>query len=227
MLANKEHALKVSRRIQEAVNTALVRKNISARRASKAVVGNDGLIRDIRAGTIPSADRLEALFDYLGLEYYFGKRPETGPITEIDGERFAAVPRFDAQLAAGDGLLNDDQEPIDYLAFRREWLDRVGIASAQAVLLDVKGNSMEPTLYCGDLVMVDRRKRTIRNNRIYAFRDIDGGARIKRLEVIPGEAIIVRSDADGESVQLRQGEDMNRVSEGIIGEVVWSGHSWK
>lgn len=217
--------------ILNAITDALEKKGLSAAAASKLAVGNYALIKNMRSSRSDekryNVGALEKLADVLDLEFYFGPPRNIGPITEIDGEKFAAIPRFDAQLAAGNGVLNDDQEPIDHLAFSNDWLDRMGIASGDACLLTVKGHSMEPTLHCGDLVMVDKRKRTIRNNRIYAFRDIDGGARIKRLEVIPGEAIIVRSDADGESVQLRQGDDMNRISEGVIGEVVWSGHSWK
>ena len=84
---------------------------------------------------------------------------------------------------------------------------------------------MEPTLYDGDLVLIDRNRRLIHNGRIYAFNDIDGTSRIKRLDVILGAAITIRSDADPMHVEQRTGEDMNVVSDGIIGEVVWSAHT--
>lgn len=190
-----------------------------------------GVLRSAQEARELSASNLIVLCRAFGLEFYMGqpRNPTVDKVLRInlEGDDFAAIPRFDAQLAAGDGLLNEDQDPIDHLAFSRKWLDSMSIAPSKACLLTVKGNSMEPALRCGDLVMIDKRKRTIRPNRIYAFRDVDGGARIKRLEIVPDVGIVVRSDNPDHPTEYRMGEDMNRISEGIIGEVVWSGHSWK
>jgi hypothetical protein len=74
MILTQARSDEVAERLRAAVEAALEARNLSARRASLDVVGHDGLIRDIRAGRIPSVDRIEALFDYLGLEAYFGPR---------------------------------------------------------------------------------------------------------------------------------------------------------
>lgn len=67
MLLNEARSRSAAARIKALVEGALKEKGISARKASIDVVGHDGLVRDIRAGRIPAADRLDALFEYLGL----------------------------------------------------------------------------------------------------------------------------------------------------------------
>lgn len=149
------------------------------------------------------------------------------PVLELDKKSFAAIPRYDATLAAGDGVANDTSNAVDHLAFSCDWLDRMGIHQNEACLLAVKGDSMKPALHDGDLVLIDRRKTSIQNGHIYAFNDLDGMSRVKRLTVVAGKAIIIASDNSPTTPEERTGEDMNAISEGIIGEVVWSGHSWK
>ncbi len=81
MYLHKEYSKAVIRQIRSLVETALKERKISAREASMDVVGHDGLIRDIRAGRIPRVDRLQALFQYLGLGFYLGPpRDEAAPI---------------------------------------------------------------------------------------------------------------------------------------------------
>src|SRR5690606_10388310 len=103
--------------------------------------------------------------DALGLEFYFGPPRELAPSPEVvlDGERFAAIPRFEVELAAGSGRLNDDEEPVEHLAFNRAWLDRMGLPPSKVCLLTVTGDSMEPKLHDGDLVLIDRRRTRIRD----------------------------------------------------------------
>ena len=77
--------------------------------------------------------------------------------------------------------------------------------------------------------MVDRRKRQIRNGQIYVYNDPDNGTRIKRLETVPGHAIIVRSDNPNQKdypVEYHTDIAMNEIADNIVGQVVWSGHKW-
>jgi len=177
-----------------------------------------------KAGT--PLNRARQICDALGLDFYIGPPREDGRIytTEIDGEEFASIPRYDAQLAAGGGAFNDEGEPTSTLAFRRDWLARSGISPTSAYILSVRGDSMRPTLYDTDLVMIDVRRKQVRNRRIYAFVDRDGEARIKRLEAIPGRMILLLSDNPDHETELREGRDMDSLQ--MLGEVVWSAHTW-
>ncbi|MFB9148716.1 S24 family peptidase [Roseovarius ramblicola] len=186
----------------------------------RAVVRNDD------KKSIPNIERAKEIAEALGLEFYIGPPRETGPVytVELDGADYAPIPRVDARLAAGGGAINDQVERTGALAFRRDWLRERDISPSDACLLKVTGDSMAPTLHDGDLVMIDERRTAIRNRHVYALIDTDGAARVKRLDHVPDQLIILTSDNPAHPVETRASEDMNRVN--ILGEIVWSAHAW-
>lgn len=221
-----EYTSNVSQKIRELVEAKLEEMKLSARQVSLAVVGHDGLIRDIKQGRMPSIDKLSALFNYLKLELYFGEKRElTPPETEIDGARFATVARYDAVASAGVGAVNVNAPPIDHLAFSKAWLQQNSIDPAKAILVNVRGDSMAPKLCDGDLIMLDGRRTALRSNKIYAFNDGDE-TRVKRLEML-GDVLLIKSDNPDYPTEARTGAAINTLTSQIIGEVVWSGHRWE
>lgn len=218
--------------ILEHIDKALKRKGLSDAAASKLAVGNYALIKNLRSSR--SSDKrynyssLEKLAEILDLELYFGPPRETtpAPVAVLEDEPFDMVARYDAQSAAGNGTVNFEGPPIDHLAFSKKWLGQNGINAGASVLINVKGDSMEPSIYDGDLVMVDQRKREIRSGRIYVFWDGDNGLRLKRLETVGDAAITIRSDNTKYPPEHRTGGEMNQITEHVLGEVVWSGHKW-
>ena len=142
---------------------------------------------------------------------------------ELSIEDFALVLRYDAELAAGHGFENGDDTVNDALAFRREWLYRLGVSPSNACLVKVRGESMQPTLHDGDLVLIDQSKTKIRSGRIYAFND-GGHSKVKRLDCLEDHTLIIRSDNPQFPLDTRKGEDANALK--VIGEVVWSGHTF-
>ncbi|MGX0876219.1 phage repressor protein C with HTH and peptisase S24 domain [Roseovarius sp. MBR-154] len=174
----------------------------------------------------PSVDRAKEIAEALGLEFYIGPPRKDLPVytVALDGADFAPIPRVDARLAAGGGAINDQVEELGALAFRRDWLRERDISPSDACLLRVTGDSMAPTLHDGDLVMIDERRTQIRNRHVYALIDTDGAARVKRLDRIPDQLIILTSDNPAHPAETRTGPDMNRVR--ILGEIVWSAHAW-
>lgn len=185
------------------------------------------VIRQDHRRADPKVETAREICAALDLEFYIGPRRDlkSAPSTTVSGEQFATVARYDAAGAAGNGTINLDGPPIDHLAFSKRWLEQNGISAGDSILINVRGDSMEPSIYDGDLVMIDRRKTQIRSGRIYVFREGDS-LRIKRLELIPDAAIILRSDNPKYPPEHRVGPAMNTVSLGLIGEVVWSGHKW-
>lgn len=135
----------------------------------------------------------------------------------------APIPRFDARVSAGPGSQNVDAMPVGSLAFRRDWLARIGVAPSNAVLVRVSGDSMVPSLHDGDLVLIDMSRKEPRGGQVYALTDTDGSTRVKRIDLLP-TGLILRSDAPSFEPEFRSTEDANRMS--IIGQVVWSGHTW-
>lgn len=169
-------------------------------------------------------NRAQAVCDALGLELYIGppRDPGSTMTAEVGGDDFAAIPRYDAELSAGDGVANETDLPAGAIAFRRDWLSRANISPGHAMVVGVRGDSMFPTLADGDLVLIDRRRQSPRDRRIYALIGPDGEARVKRVERLPN-ALLLHSDNVDFPTELISAADANRVR--ILGEVAWWGHT--
>ncbi|APE43620.1 hypothetical protein BOO69_09495 [Sulfitobacter alexandrii] len=83
---------------------------------------------------------------------------------------------------------------------------------------------MEPTLYDGDLVMIDRKVQSWRTNRLFAFVNADGDAQVKRVRVLD-TAIVLQSDNRDVDPVVVSGRDADQLT--IIGQVVWAGHDFE
>ncbi|ALF02087.1 MULTISPECIES: S24 family peptidase [Salipiger] len=178
----------------------------------------------------PTLSKVKEICDALGLELYFGPPRSVPEDVTADRERFATVARYAASAAAGGGTINLDAEPVDHLAFSRDWLIKGGIQPEHCILITARGDSMAPAISDGDLVMIDRRKTEIQSGKVYVYNDPTDGTRVKRLEVIPGSAVIVRSDSHDQKSfppEFHTGDAMNTISQNVLGEVIWSGHTWK
>ena len=64
------------------IERALKARGVSARQASIQAVGHGELVRDIRRGRTPSWDRIRALCDVLGLEFYIGPVREPASVDD-------------------------------------------------------------------------------------------------------------------------------------------------
>ncbi len=144
--------------------------------------------------------------------------------TEGEGEgEYALVPLYDVQASAGHGAVVESERISDYLAFKRDWLWRELRASEQDLyLLEVDGESMEPTLRPGDIILVDRRQAEgVPRDGIYLLR-LDDSLLVKRLQRLPGHRVRVSSDNaayEPFEVDLEAAADQLK----IVGRVVWAG----
>lgn len=146
------------------------------------------------------------------------------------------IPLFDAMLSAGPGAQNHGANIASHLAFRRDWLGRIGVPASSACLARITGDSMCPTISPGDMVLIDRAhteppvlKRSPTDKRrppLYAVIE-EGEARIKRIERPEPEALILLSDNPEHAPQLRTGAQAKAMQMTIIGKVVWWGHTNK
>lgn len=217
--------------ILETIEAALRRKGLTDAAASKLAVGHSSLIKNLKMPrdgekryNLPA---LQKLADVLDLELYFGPKRETGIVEHaiIDGHDFAPIPRLDVRLSAGNGTENGVPEVVETLAFRHDWLQSISLNPSNAVLVGIDGDSMVPELRHGDLALIDRSRTMPRSGQVYAFTDIDGSTRVKRIDVLPGQGYILRSDNAEYRTEARLGDEANRVQ--IVGLVVWSGHTWE
>ena len=215
------------------IDQALKRKGLSDAAASKLAVGHPSLIKNLRMPrdgekryNLPALMKLAEVLD---LEFYFGPvRDGVGEVRAAEPNEFAHIPLHAALLAAGDGHANHSEEVVEYLAFRRDWLRRLGVAPSNAVLARASGDSMQPCIWDSDMVLIDRSKAEVpvRNpstkrgrSPIYAFLD-DGHARIKRIERPDDGQVILLSDNPDYAPEFAKIETLT-----IIGKVLWWGHT--
>ena len=109
--------------------------------------------------------------------------PGTSPeIRELPGTRPIAGNRL--QTAAGSGALDLDEAAKSYAYFRHEWLSRHGLVADRCSIIGVMGESMEPTLPEGCVILLDHNRRR-REGRIFVVRTGDGLV-VKRAGKGPG-----------------------------------------
>ena len=112
-------------------------------------------------------------------------------VIEIAEEEYVAIPRFNAALSAGPGaILTDEPEPLGYHMVEAQWLRAVTTAKPDRLMIvQVDGDSMEPTLSSGDWVLIDTMQRRLTREGIYALRVFDS-VWVKRISLNLREKLV-------------------------------------
>jgi phage repressor protein C with HTH and peptisase S24 domain len=128
---------------------------------------------------------------------------------------FVFIPQVAGKISAGGGLAPDNTIEIT-VGFRKEWIARKG-DPRQMSLIRVSGDSMEPTLYSGDLVLIDHnRKHVDPQGGIYAI-TVGEDIMLKRLHLFyPLEKVKIISDNTRYEVIEAS---MDQIT--INGKVIW------
>ncbi len=161
-------------------------------------------------------DKVSLVLEALGAEVVFPGEKE--PAT-YDFEDYTLIPKVRGKLGAGSSLIVDD-EPDGLYAFRKEFLTRVGIhGKKDGVLFEIIGDSMIPTFFPDDSVLVAVNQKEIISGKYYAIR-INEEIHIKRLETLISGGLRIHS----ENKDLYPPQDTKKVDDVyIIGRVRWSG----
>lgn len=142
--------------------------------------------------------------------------------------RFATIPVYDVEASAGHGHLVPHENIVDLLAFKREWIHQeLHAQPGDLYLLFVSGDSMEPTLRPGDLILVDKRDAPIRADGIYVL-VIEGALLVKRLQTLLGGKVRIVSDNSAYPAMEANRNQMNWGAQDgggvdVVGRVVWAG----
>lgn len=134
---------------------------------------------------------------------------------------------YDLQLSAGSGVY-PNREPIKKtVSIPRDILPKDVLGHEKYVCaLTVKGDSMQPSLDDGDLVLIRTDVESIKSGAIYAIR-IDNSLLVKRLRLKANGNVEVVSDNPSYSTdELKAAEIRQMIRDGgtpakIIGRVVW------
>lgn len=137
------------------------------------------------------------------------------------GDGLVLVPRLEMGASAGPGAIDGDEQISARLGFQAGWLrDLVGGNPDGLSIIQVRGDSMSPTLSDGDDILVDASDTAERlRDGIYVLR-IDEALIVKRLALNPsGRQFTIRSDNPHYPIWSDcRPEDIH-----IIGRVVWVG----
>lgn len=164
----------------------------------------------------PSFDMLEQLaaaFD-ISLVEFLACRDDSMPEIEF-------VPLIKARPRAGNGGLETDGESEGHYSFHSSFLRRKGGSKESMCLFRIAGDSMQPTLSSGDMVMINQSERHVRSGEIYLLR-IGEELMLKRLENRPGGLLLIKSDnPDYEPFEVRPAE-AHEDEFAVYGRMVWS-----
>ncbi|MDD4732203.1 MAG: helix-turn-helix transcriptional regulator [Desulfovibrio sp.] len=142
--------------------------------------------------------------------------PRPAPLPLDDDADFERIPKVRARLCAGGGSFETEGRVEGYYAFRSDWVRRKGDPT-RMVLMQVMGNSMEPELHDGDMVLIDQSKTDIYAGGIYAV-GVEDTVLVKRIEKLPGQLVLHSDNTDYSPIKL-SGDELLNVR--IIGKVLW------
>lgn len=116
--------------------------------------------------------------------------------------------------------LHDPEESAEgpsTLSLPPEWLGRPPEADHKLLAIRVEGDSMQPTLHSGDILLVDTSSRRIQDGQLFVLRD-QCNLLIKRLQPALGGRVRVISDNPRYPEQLVYSQELE-----ILGRVIWKG----
>ncbi len=194
---------------------------------------NRGWFTNLKGSDIsPRADNLRKILNYIGkTEADLRSQNDRdnsrdygthsyATLQEIASEHgIAFVEEVDLALGMGATYLHGEPEVIGLVPFREDWLRDVAAGSVDRLkVVRGRGDSMQPTILDGDIVLVDTGHRTIDDqDRIWALAYGDLGV-IRRVRVTPRGSWLLMPDN-----QVVRPDEVTDGEASVIGRVIWIG----
>ena len=179
-----------------------------------------------RGSSRPSMAYVQHLYDEFRIDLNWlltGDQAEgaTGEMSGLSSKADDLVyaPMFDVHASAGFGAEVVAEDISDYFAFNKHWLSRqLGVSSQQLVFVSIRGDSMEPTLFDGDNVLVDMSKKNVSSHSLYLLQT-EQGLMAKRLKQQGEHQLEVISDNEQYQDWLL---DLSALEfNPVVGKIVW------
>ena len=175
----------------------------------------------------PRKSTVEALSRPLGVSpdwLLFGTGSEATHDRSPSAKDYALIPQFKAKGACGGGYLNEHVETTEGLAFKRDWLHRMKAKPENLYVIYAEGDSMEPYIFQGDVVLFDRSQTEPKDKQVYVIRRPDGGNSIKRLTQQLSGTWVIRSDNPDKIANPDEPVSEDAIHEmPFLGRVIWRG----
>lgn len=178
-----------------------------------------------RANMVAIASWLNVRLEWLAHgegEMLQGKAPDPAPGAPSEKD-YALIPQYTAKGSAGNGHLNEHVEVKGGLAFKRDWLARLGVKEQRCSVIYAQGSSMEPSIGDGEVVLLDHDATEPRDGKVYVLQRADGEIIIKRL-IKQMSGWVIRSDNEDKRRYPDEpisADNLQHVE--VVGRVVWRG----
>lgn len=171
---------------------------------------------------ISAIEKLARLYKASPQYLIFGTDGDTLPPepTSTSDDEYHYVPYFRGVIASAgggkfsDGVIGTD----DFLAFRKEWINRTSLTVSQLVAINTDGDSMFPTIPENATVLIDKSKNTAKDGRIYVVR-IGNQLYIKRIQWLPTGLRLISDNTIYDPIDLLKA-DLDSSDIEIYGQVV-------
>lgn len=142
--------------------------------------------------------------------------------TQMSLNDFANMPKYAIKSIRNNHAASvESEQVVDYLAFRKDWLQySMNIYDQALALIRIKGDSMAPTLRNDDLILTDLSQSRIDDDSIYVL-SIKNELVVKRIQRKLNGSFVIMTDNDAYKPEEMNEEDA--MSLPVIGKVVWFG----
>ncbi|MFH2126730.1 MAG: helix-turn-helix transcriptional regulator, partial [Pseudomonadota bacterium] len=130
--------------------------------------------------------------------------------------------QYDVEVSAGGGSQNYHELPLSHLAFLKSWLvGKKHLQKGELFVVTVRGDSMEPELSEGDIVLVDRSRQEISEDGLFVVR-MSSWLYVKRIQRLPaGQIRVLSNNPKYAPMEVDAGTPDQEFQ--VIGKVVWIG----
>ncbi|MDA8123487.1 MAG: helix-turn-helix transcriptional regulator [Deltaproteobacteria bacterium] len=144
-------------------------------------------------------------------------------LVRLSSSDYAFIPLYDVRAAAGPGAPVESEEIVDLLVINRTWIrQQIGADPAGLSFLYIEGDSMEPLLRPGEMILMDRGAANVPVDGIYVIR-FDGHLMVKRIQREPGNVLTCSSvNPAYRPITMDPGDGRDLA---VIGRVVWHGRN--
>lgn len=144
-----------------------------------------------------------------------------------EADEFVPVPRYTVSVSAGhgDSFIGDTMD-VTYYAFNLQWIKRRHLDPDNLHIVEVKGDSMSPTLSEGDLILIDRAQAEPTDGHAFVIR-IWEELVVKNIQRVDRDTIsLISANTIYPPREISAGDMGPTADIEIVGRVVASMHEW-
>lgn len=149
-------------------------------------------------------------------------KPRVREMRRVEADDFAFLPRYEVAASAGGGAVIHSEQIVDYLAFKKDWIRRVvGRGPTDLILVEATGDSMEPTIGDGELLLVDTASPKVKDHAVHVL-NVDGELLVKRIarNLATGGLTVISDNARYPKQEVTPEQFMQLR---LVGRVIWHG----